>query len=131
MINNDIHEYVLVLRIIIQMDLLENISPAEILIIQSFFQESGLVLPDQSVPPLQTLKLLFDITSSCCLHGNSVPSIINTLKQRVLIHVYPPLHKHLFIFKNWPWSEEFISAVEKAKLGKLSNSLTEVICNLL
>ena len=109
------------------MDLLENLSPAEILTIKSFFQEIGLALPDQSVPPLQTLKLLYDVTNSCCLHGNSVPSIIHTLRQRVLIHVYPPLHTHLFSYKNWPWSEELISAVEKAKLKKLANSLKEVI----
>lgn len=108
------------------MDLLENLSPAEIVMVQSFFKESRIALPDRSVPALQVLKLLYDITSSCCLHGNNVPSIIHILKQRVLIHVYPPLHKHLFSFKNWPWSEELISAVEKAKLEKLSNSLKEV-----
>ncbi|KAI6649528.1 hypothetical protein LOD99_6694 [Oopsacas minuta] len=105
------------------MELLED--PTEIVIIQSFFKESGITLLDRSFPLLERLKQLSAITSATCMNCYA-STIIRKVQQRLLICVYPPLHKPLFSLKNWPWSSELVSAVEKAKLGKISSSLNEV-----
>ena len=108
------------------MDLIEDLTETEILTFQTFLKTTGVTMLDKSAAPIDKLKQLTVLLIMSCKHGHILDNIIHKLELKVLCVAYVAKHKHLFCFSNWPISVELVSAVEEAKIGKISNSMKEV-----